>query len=208
MKRLQIHEGVLLEALLMPSLDLVPDQTFPAQMPETQRSTWRQEVLDALQVGAAAALTHRQTPHAEAALAFTLSNQTFVGIWAPVCIFYGRVARHAQGVAKLTAIAELSSGTVQESAIIGLGKTRQPEAFVVLQSLLEAPGKSKLHKTVLHALGHLANRAAQKANPMENDMLIRLRVKEALVRRIDRPTPLLHENVALTSLALTLRSMS
>ena len=47
-------------------------------------------------------------------------------------------------------------------AIIGLGKTRQPEAFVVLH-LLEAPGKSKLHKTVLHALGHLANRAAQKA---------------------------------------------
>ena len=31
---------------------------------------------------------------------------------------------------------------------------------------------------------------------MENDMLIRLRVKEALVRRIDRPTPLLRERSA------------
>ena len=153
----------------------------------------------------AAALTHRQTPHARRPCVHLVQSD-LCGNLGSGLHFYGRVARHAQGVAKLTAIAELSSGPVQESAIIGLGKTRQPEAFVVLQSLLEAPGKSKLHKTVLHALGHLANRAAQKANPMENDMLIRLRVKEALVRRIDRPTPLLHENVALTSLALTLRS--
>ena len=39
MKRLKIHEGVLLEALLKPSLSLVPAQNFPEQMSEREKSS-------------------------------------------------------------------------------------------------------------------------------------------------------------------------
>ncbi len=204
MKRMDIHEGVLLEALLQPSLHLVPAQTFPAEMSDAQKLSWQKRVLDALQVGAAAALAHRHTPHAEAALAFALGSDDFVGIRAPLCVFYGRLARHAQGVAQLKAIAETATGRIQESAIIGLGKTRQLGAFHALQAMLQQSANIQLHKTVIHALGHLANRAAQKANPLENDKLIQIQVRDALVKRIDRPSALPHEKVALASLTLVL----
>ena len=204
MKRLDIHEGILLEALLKPSLKLVPEQTFPEHMSADEKEAWQSRVLEALQVGAATALTHRQTPHAEAALAFTLSSPNHVSIRAPLCVLYGRIARHAQGVEQLQAIAESSTGRVQESAIIGLGKTRQLSAFHALQAMLQQPTKTHIHKSVLHALGHLANRAAQKANPMKDDALIQVQVKDALVKRIDRPSALPHERVALASLTLVL----
>ena len=173
-------------------------------MSESEKVGWQNRVLNALQVGAAAALTHRQTIHTEAALAFALNNEDYFGIRAPLCVFYGRTARHAQGVSSLKSIAETASGRVQQSAIIGLGKTRQLSALRALESILEQSTDTHVHKTVLHALGHLASQAAQKANPMQDDALIRLQVKDVLVKRIDRPSALPHEKVAVASLTLIL----
>ena len=204
MKRLKIHEGVLLEALLKPSLSLVPAQNFPEQMSEREKAQWKNRVLEALQVGAAAALTHRQTPNVEAALALSLSRNADASVKGPLCVFYGRIARHAQGVARLRTIAETSTGRVQESAIIGLGKTRQLTAFDALESMLTQSTNPRIQKAVLNAMGHLANRAARKANPMQDDAIVQTKVKQALVGRIDRANELPYEKVALTSLTQVL----
>jgi hypothetical protein len=204
MKRLDIHEGVLLEALLKPSLDLVPPQTFPNHMSEREKAKWKNRVLEALQVGAAAALTHRQTPHVEAALALSLSRNENAAVKGPLCVFYGRIARHAEGVARLKLIAETSAGRVQESAIIGLGKSRQLAAFHALEAMLTQSSDAHIQKAALNAMGHLANRAARKAKPMQDDAVLQAKVKQALVSRIDKPQELPYEKIALTSLTLVL----
>jgi hypothetical protein len=51
-------------------------------------------------------------------------------------------------------------------------------------------------------MGHLADKAAQKANPLTADAVIRAKVTKALLSRIDKPSALAHEDVALTSLML------
>ena len=201
-KRLRLHEGVLLEALLRPSLELVAAQTFPPHIDEEQQQYLRSQVMAALQMGAAYALTHQKTPHVRDALTLALEDGQYQSIHPALCVLYGRVARDSEGVARLSQIAKTTDGLIQESAIIGLGKTRQLKAFEVLHELLSDSAYLPVQKTVLHAMGHLADKAAQKANPLPSDARVRTMVTKAILSRIDKPSALPHEDVALTTLML------
>jgi hypothetical protein len=202
LKRLKLHDGLLIQALLQPSLELVPVQSFPSHLSEQDKEHWRTQVLNVFQVGAVLALTHQQSPHAQAALAYALENRRYLPIHPALCVLYGRSARHLEGVTRLNRIAQTTTGLLQESAIIGLGKTRQLQAFEVLNQMLTPSTDPSTQRVLLHAMGHLADRAAQKANPLPGDAEIRAKVTHAMLRRIDTPVAQPHETVALSSLLL------
>jgi len=205
LKRLKLHSGVLIEAMLRPSLDLITPQVFPDEMSAEVKAYWQAQSLMALQLGAATALAHQRTPQAESALSFAIHSDQYIAIRPTLCILYGQLARHSEGVQTLLRIAQTSEDAlVQQSAIIGLGKTRLPQALEALQGLRRDHPAPHIEIAILGALGHLANKAAQKALPMKHDTMLKLEVTRELLNYLNKATPPAHQRVAIDALAITL----
>ena len=183
LKRLNLHEGVLIEAVLRPSLNLIAAQVFPEGMSGEQQNYWKNQSLMALRLGAASALASQGGALAEALMSYALHSDTYRSIRPTLCVLYGQVARHSEGLSALYKISQSSSEPlIEQSAILGMGKMRLLDAFHMLRKLEQANSAPHIRHAVLHAYGHLANLAAQKAKPMADDNALHEQVIDELFK--------------------------
>lgn len=207
LKRLKLHQGVLIEAVLRPSLNLISAQVFPESMSNDRQNDWKNQSLLALQVGAAAALASQGGALAETLISYALHATDYRNIRPTLCVLYGQLARHSQGLAALYKIAQSSNEPlVEQSAIIGMGKMRLLGAFHMLREFGQSRSAPHIQHAVLHAYGHLANVAAQKANPMPDDNALHSQVIDELLKYLGQEQDPKIQEAALASLSTVLKA--